>query len=62
MRNCCVCREEEDEVGQEMRISHFSFLLEKVRCLVRKENRRLVKGVTETLRVAFTLTTEVEVG
>lgn len=44
-----------------MRSSHFSFLLENVRCLVRKENRRFVEGVIETVRVAFTLTREVEV-
>lgn len=35
MRNSFVCREEEDEAGREMRSSHFTFLLEKVRCLVR---------------------------
>lgn len=61
MRNLCVCRDDEGEEGQEMRSSHFSFLLENVRCLVTKENRRFVEGVIETVRVAFTLTREVEV-
>lgn len=35
MRNLHICKEEEDEAEKEMS-SHFSFLLEKVRCLVRE--------------------------